>query len=440
MAARARLKPLDWRRSLLLIALVAVLLRLGVVLATPHYVPFGDPADYQRHAVSIAAGHGFAPSQLARPGSPSAFRPPAYPYLLGAAYAVAGTHLTLGRLIGAALGTLAVLLVAVLGRELAGRRVGLLAGALAAVFPPLIMLGASLPSESLFVPLELAVAVCLVRLVRRPGELRWALLAGALCGAAALTRTVGILFLLPAVAVAATAGTERLARARTVLATLAAAVVVLTPWTIRNAGAFHAFLPLGTQSGFTLVGQYNAESDRDDAFAAVPKMPAQLASLRRRLEPLYLRPGSIDEAQLGSKLRGWAGGFAARHPGHVLAATVLDTTRLVDLGRGHSFTTSLSYREMGIPSSARRLTTLSVWVALLVAIVGIVARVRGRIRFAAGRWWLWAIPVLALAGTVPVAGSPRYRAPADPFLLLLVAMTVAAVLERRSRQATAVGL
>lgn len=48
----------QWRRGLILIGGLAALARVAMILATPHATLFGDPVDYQRHAVSIAGGHG----------------------------------------------------------------------------------------------------------------------------------------------------------------------------------------------------------------------------------------------------------------------------------------------------------------------------------------------------------------------------------------------
>lgn len=90
-----------WRHGRLWIALVASAARVAIILLTPHFIPFGDPVDYQHHAVSIAAGHGFPTTVIASPGTPSAFRAPAYPFLLGGAYWLVGVHPLAGRALGA---------------------------------------------------------------------------------------------------------------------------------------------------------------------------------------------------------------------------------------------------------------------------------------------------------------------------------------------------
>src|SRR5207248_844999 len=110
--ADGRVGERGWRIGLAIVGAVALLLRVAIVVVPAHFHLTGDPADYERHAAFIATGHGYPPSGFASPGTPSAFRPPAYPYLVGGLYAVAGIHPTLARLLGAALGVLTVLLIA----------------------------------------------------------------------------------------------------------------------------------------------------------------------------------------------------------------------------------------------------------------------------------------------------------------------------------------
>lgn len=395
-----------------------------MIVATPHFVPYGDPADYQRHAQSIAAGLGFPTSQIATPGTPSAFRPPAYPFLVGGLYALVGLHLAAGRLLGAALGVLAVLLLAYVGRAFWNERIGLLAAAMAAVFLPLIALNATLLSESLLLPIELGTALCLRRCVQRPDQLRWALLAGALCALAALTRAVADAWLLPALAVVIAAGASRGLKWRSALAVVCAFAVTIAPWTIRNVNAFHAFVPISTEGGFTLAGQYNADAGRDDGFQAVWRLPMQVSSLRRVLLPLYTRPGGVDEPQLDGRLRHAGLAYLGDHPGHLAVALWLDTLRMFDLGQAHQFTTGISYRELNLPGSLREPTTLSAQLVALLALGAVLLFLRRRGTIKLGPWWLWAIPVLTIALTIPMVGNPRKRAPLDPFLLLLGALLI----------------
>jgi hypothetical protein len=67
------------------ILILATITRVAIIVVTSHVALYGDAVDYDLHAITIAAGHGFPPTAIASPGTPSAFRPPAYPYLVGGA-------------------------------------------------------------------------------------------------------------------------------------------------------------------------------------------------------------------------------------------------------------------------------------------------------------------------------------------------------------------
>jgi 4-amino-4-deoxy-L-arabinose transferase-like glycosyltransferase len=429
-----------WRLGLLAVVVLATAARAAMLLGTLHFTLFGDPEDYQRHAVSIAIGHGFAPTAIASAGTPSAFRPPGYPLTLGGLYAVVGVHPQAGRALSALLGVVTVVLIAYLGRAVWGRRTGLVAGGIAAVFPPLVALNASLLSEALFLPLELAFALTLVMLARHPDRTRWALAAGAACALAALTRAVADAWMLIALAVILTAAVPGARKWRSAAAAIAAFVIVLVPWTIRNAAVLHALVPISTESGYTLAGQYNPVAGADNQYQAVWRDPLEVSSIRAKVVPLYRRPGGVNEAQLDHALRNAGLDYLGAHPGHLPVATGFDTLRLFDLGKSHAFVTALAYREMAIPGSLQDLTTRTAQAITLLALFVVAAaivprtRTRTRTRIRLGPWWLWAIPVLTLLLTVPVVGNPLKRAALDPFLILLTSAGLAAVASRVSRR------
>jgi 4-amino-4-deoxy-L-arabinose transferase-like glycosyltransferase len=423
----------SWRRWLLAITVLAAVTRVAIIIATPHFAPWGDPADYQRHAVSIAAGHGYPSTEIATPGTPTAFRPPAYPYLLGAVYALFGVHLLAGRLLGLALGVLTVVLLAYLGRELWGERVGLIAAGLTAVFLPLIALNATLLSESLLLPLELAFGLCLIRCWRDPGRLRWVVLAGGLCGLCALTRSVADSWLLPALAVVAFGSASRRLKWRGALAVIAAFVIVVAPWTVRNAIEFHAFVPISTEDWYSAAGQYNDLAAGAPGLPSVWRVPSTVQTLDPYFDPLYRRRGGFNEVQLDSAMRRATLHYLVRHPQHVIVASVLDTLRMFNIGEGHWFTAATAYTELGLPRSLWAATSISAQVIALLALAAMLARAAGArlgvSRPTLGPWWLWAVPLLALVLTVPFVGNPRKRAPLDPFMLLLASLAVEAAIE-----------
>src|SRR4051794_8344594 len=72
------------------LVVLALVLRLLYVGATPGYELRHDARDYELHAQSIAVGEGY--SRHVAYGRPTAFRPPGYPYFLAGVYRVAGVE------------------------------------------------------------------------------------------------------------------------------------------------------------------------------------------------------------------------------------------------------------------------------------------------------------------------------------------------------------
>src|SRR3954454_9484047 len=296
----------------------AFAIRVGVAIYGRHLQLAPDPYDYLRHATSIADGHGFPGTVLAEPGSPSALRPPAFPYLLGAAQSVVGHARFSALLIEALLGTAAVALVGFIARELWGERAGLIAAAVAAVFPPLALLGAVPLSENLFIPVELAIVALVLVARRRDGPpFGLAALCGVLCGVAGLTRQTGMLLVVAvAIGLLTRPGWQRGRAVRaTALAVIVMAVVV-SPWTIRNAHEFHRFIPVALQDGVLLAGIYNQTAADQPGLAAVWIPPQFLSEFR----PYYARRG-VDEGDLNVRLSSAGKRYIRNHPLYLLEAT-----------------------------------------------------------------------------------------------------------------------
>jgi dolichyl-phosphate-mannose-protein mannosyltransferase len=416
-------------RTVVALLCLAALTRFAVVVTSRHIQLTNDPADYQRLAVSIAHGHGFGPSVVAAGGGASAFRAPLYPTLLGAFYAVTGVHLTLARLVQAVGGVVAVALLYLLAHRLFGRRVAVVACALAAVYPPLVMASTSILSEVAFIPLEIAalLAATYARRAAVPGRtLRWAVAAGVLAGLVCLARSAGLV-LIPVVALLV--WTPRGARdasltrwgwqalATPAVAVLAAALT-LAPWTIRNAVALHRFVPVTTADAFTLAGSYNDQARTD------PHTPASFRPFSVIPEYAHLYTDrKLKEADVYDKLRDGAVKYMREHPGYVAVVVGHNLVRLAELDGFH-----YSRAANASIGTGRRLSdaaVLSFWIAALFAIVGVFTRRRRNAPVA-----FWLAPLLLLAITAVAVGTTRYRMPIEPFTVLLASLGAVAVYER----------
>lgn len=400
-----------------LIVLLALVLRLAAVAADDGYVPAHDAFDYDRHGRSIAAGEGFPESGYVPEGGPSALRPPVYPYLLGAVYAVSGDSVTAGRIVGALLGAIAVALLYLIVLRIWGRRLALVAAALAAVFPSLVLLSQDLLSEQLFLALELGAVLCVLRFRGSGGALRWAVVAGLLCGVAALTRNPGGVLILP-IALGVWTRRPRLRAAALAAPAVVLGCVALTmvPWTVRNWVEFGRFVPVTSSTGFGLAGTYNGVSESDSRHPAAWRTPVIVPEY----EPLFRAPG-VDEATLDATLRREALAFAGDHPGYVLEASGRNLLRLFDLGEDSVVgRNSVLVVQRGIGSHVASAERVGLVLALVLGAVGLFVLLRHEAP--RGPAFLWSVPVLTVLVAAPVAGLPRYRVPADPFLLILAAI------------------
>jgi 4-amino-4-deoxy-L-arabinose transferase-like glycosyltransferase len=433
------------RTALLVAICLALAVRLALALEAPSARIGGDPAVYDEIGASIAAGHGWP--RLNRhlkvdpAGRPTALHPPAWPYLLGAAYALTGHGAPLdqgpgwlskrdtphrraalavaharwrvARIVNALLGTAAVALIALIALELWTPEVAVAAAVLAALAAAPAVLGVALLSEPLFVALELGALLAVLR-HRRHRAWGWIAAAGVLCGLAVLTRANGGVLLLP-LGLAVWAG--RSWRAPLVL--VAVAVATVLPWTVRNAVVLHAPVPVATDLGQTLAGTYDSAAaldhfrwhaqrrlpPEDQAARAIPDEPARSAALTR------------------AGLR-----YIGRHPLSVAAASAWNTARLLELDPPAR---AILGKEVG-SQPLGRLSVAGFAVIAVLALLGAATRRARRTPY-----FVWLVPLVLWLGTVPFAVNfSRFRAPLDPFAILLAALAVTAVAQGVHRRAS----
>jgi 4-amino-4-deoxy-L-arabinose transferase-like glycosyltransferase len=422
------------RGVIIAIVALALVARLGVIAADAGYIPRQDDWDYNRHARSIASGNGFPDSYYVADRGPSALRAPGYPYFLAAIYTVSDDSITAGRVANAILGALAVFLLYLIASRIWGRRIGLLAATGAAIFPPLVLLSRDLLSESLFIALELGAVLCVLEFRRLRG-LRWAALAGLLGGLAALTRNPG-----PALAIPVVVGLwvyrPRLSwRAASAPAlALACMVLIVVPWTVRNAVQFGRFIPITSGAGFAMAGTYNEVSLHDDVHPGSWRTPRVVPEYT----PLFLAAG-IDEGTLDATLRSDATSFAFAHPGYVAEVTGWNLLRMFEVAGGS--VVELNSEEVntrGIGSADPLVERIGLGIAVGLAILGIYVIVRRRRATAAGPpiprgpLFLWLVPIFLILVSAPINGLPRQRTPADPFILILAAIGLSWLWDRRA--------
>jgi hypothetical protein len=377
----------------------------------------------------MASGRGYPPLRIGGRTYAQAYRPPLWPATLGLVYAAVGHRVTAARVADAALGAAGVALLFWVALRLFGRTAARWAGALGAVYLPLALVSSVLVSETLAVALELlALGLALESRAAARGRgtgtgtggrraCGLAVAAGAVAGLAALTRSNGAVVLLAVVPLTWTGP-------RRALAVALAFVAVLAPWTLRNALELHAFVPVSTQAGVTLAGTYNhaAMNDRYAHGAWLGLRHTEYRSLAHAAMSPVVHDHVLERAALR---------FIARHPLYPLAVAWHNAGRWLDLaGRGRA---RFEASTIGIGRPWADAALPFAWALAALAALGLLARAP---RGTPAAFWLG--PLALLASTLLVnAETPRFRAPLDPFLILLAAGALARLPTLRGHALTA---
>jgi 4-amino-4-deoxy-L-arabinose transferase-like glycosyltransferase len=225
-----------------------------ILTAAPRKLPFTDALFYHLQGNQISHGKWFVEPlgvEFLHQSEPSAAHPPLYSLVLAAASSLGARSVRSHEFVGCLIGLGTVVGITLLTRDLAGKRAGLLAGVLAAIYPPLWLNDGGVMSEGLYALAIVLVLLASYRFVREQSAAN-AAIAGATVGIAALVRAEAILLavvlLVPLIAFFA-------ARRRPMLVAVAFAscALVLAPWVTRNMVVFSRPVTISTGDA-TLAG------------------------------------------------------------------------------------------------------------------------------------------------------------------------------------------
>ncbi len=403
-------RPEDTASAPLHGAFFAVLALVGVAVLAPRVAGFTTDSDaYLDVAMSLRDGNGFVQSVVDfwRPAVPDPLGlwPPLYPALI-AAVAAFGVPLELAaRLVAAASFAGFAFAFHALAVSALGRGAGALATVAALATPAVLRLGASAWSEAPYLALTTGGLALLARADARDNwSRRAASAAGALLGAAALTRYVGVPIVVAAVVFVAT---RRELRARGLLSFAAPALILPGLW------LGHNLLEFGRPFGPALAPAAHGMGKQAFEF---------LRALRWELFPApfdHAAPGAYALALVTAggvwlALRGAGAGriaaaYALLHAGLVVVATA---TSGINSPTGRYLAPVLPFLVLaaftgwrGRGDSRRVLATALAAVWTLAVVVELLGQVRGEStgsRDALAR----RADLHALARIVPVAASP----------------------------------
>lgn len=410
--------------ALAVIFLLALTLRVVYNLTVERaYVPLHDAADYNNMAVHLLNEN----CLCIYPHISTTVRSPLYPLFMANVYVVSGYNPLHVRLTLSVVGALTCLLVAGMARMLMGRRVGVVAGLIAATYPQLFIWDAFLYSESLSIFFFALCCYLSMRLEKRHKWWVW-LGVGVIFGLAALVRPNGIYTLLAVIAVVALTvalreTTWRQGGIQAAALTLGC-ILTLLPWTVRNYGLTGgAIVPFTTVTGIVVAGSYNDLSYGDPPNAGTWVNPLHIPADAATMEQFPVICDARCEV---------ARSAAANQMGIHWAETHLsELPRLFYLRMKDFWRPASPPGEAGMPIW-RPFATLYPSLVILLAFFGVLVALRRR--------WREALLPLLFAGMVVAGGllfygSQRMRAPMEPMIVIFAAVGVAALVELAWRSA-----
>ncbi|MDQ1508702.1 MAG: hypothetical protein QOG50_546 [Actinomycetota bacterium] len=400
--------------SLALIALVAFMLRLSYLVLAAGERAGGDGRYYHAIASILADGKGFIgpqPYLLHHQIIPSAPHPPVWPLVLAGAAVLRLRTVFEQQVLACMVGTATVVMVGLAGRRLARPSTGIVAAAIAAVYPNFWLYERELMSETLTL-LEAATIVLLAYRFRALPSRARAIALGLACGLLALTHAEQLLLiavmLVPLVLFTRDVSLRR--RIDWAACATAAAIVVILPWVAYNTSRFHRPVLLGASFGVTV---------------AVSNCPTTYAGSRIGFQDISCKDhitesGRItgrDSAAQDAQFLDAGLKFARNHLSRVPLVVGAREARTwsvplvqqmnLDTGRG----TRAAVIDLGY---------IVYWMLLPAAAVGVVILRRRRVALLP----LLAFAVVVTIGTALTYGFTRFRASAEVSIVLLAAVAI----------------
>jgi 4-amino-4-deoxy-L-arabinose transferase-like glycosyltransferase len=404
--------PARYRKHLVLLLLVALVVRLGWGMTRPtdpaSLAQLPDQREYLETARSLLRGEGLGFVDPRFDQRVYAFRTPGYPAFL----ALCGGNVRIIRAAQALLDTATVLAAFVLARRWLAEEAALIAALLVAFNPFLVYFSGLLLSETLFTAM-LAWAMVLLAwpgAVESIGRARLMWIAGLLLLALSILVRPGAIGLPVGLAILGAFLNRRTTRAYQLgslwplpvgATALVATALVLLPWAYRNHRVLGQWVWTSTNAGFTVYDGFNPDADGSSRQGFVDEMP----QLRR-----------MDEVGRSDYLTGRARDYTDAHPGRITELALAKMARMWsprplsdDFSRPIYVAVALLY---GLPF-------------FLVVIVGLFSpSLPG-----SAKVFLLAPAIYLTAVHAMSVGSLRYRIPAEVPMAVIAAACVARALE-----------
>lgn len=375
----------------------------------------GDAFYYHWQANALAKGAWFVDPFLWHfehgKEMPSATHPPLYVVYLSLWSRLGLDTVTWHRIASCFLGVAAVVIIGLVGRRIAGTTVGIVAAAIAAVYPEMWINDGMLLSESMAIMMTAVAVLAMYGFARRP-NVRNAALMGLACGIAALSRTeLTLLFVVAVIPLALWArGLSWKDRFLRVLVAGAVGAACLLPWMVFNSTRFAEPTTMTSATGAAL-----SASACDEVFYG--KYIGYYANCFTGPWP----KASLDESQRDVAPRKQAIAYLEHHKSRLPFVLYARVGRL--WGFYDPFGTT--YLDWWLEGRGRVPSWIGYWMFVVLmpfAIGGLVLLHRRRITI---------LPLVAIMGIATFAaaltfGVTRYRAPAEVAIVVSAAVAIVA--------------
>ncbi len=446
MTAAQRLDPRKWSRftlGLLLITLAGLGVRVLFIEAEAPAIVAGDSVFYDVTANLMAKGHGYIDpfhwmfethqTAVLQDGTsreiviPShtkvatAKHPPAYTFYLSLFSRLGLTSTRDHQLASALLGAASVLIAGLLGRALAGPRVGLITAAVTAFYANIYISDGLVLSETMSIFFVFLTSWMAVRFWRRPSSGAAAMLGAA--GALAALSRVELLLYLPVIALAVLVRSSLPIRDRLLRIVVmgVTALAVVAPWVVRNNLVMHDSVTITSSSGVVLV-QANCDATYFGAHVGWWALDCQ--------DPWPFGPNgeTLDESQESTAYTARAQAYISQHTGRLI--TVVIPARV---GRMWGLFEPMQQVRMEIVEGRPAFSSwLGFWqyvVLIPLAVAGVVIQWRRREPVLVIALWA----VLATITAATAFGGIRYRSGAEIAIVVFAAITIDAFVNRLGR-------
>jgi len=427
--SRTETDPGWFRPALIAVVVGALALRLVYVFVSRrNFDPHGDAFFYHAGANLLVDGQGFISPYFVQSGihRQAAEHPPLYiiylaiPSLLGMKSVLA--HLIWSCVAGAA----TVALVGLVGREVGGARVGIIAALIAALYPNLWAPDGMLQAETLSMLATAATLLLAYRYWHKPSGRRLVLVGGA-CALGALARSELIL-LIPLLVLPLAFSTREQSwnvRLRWLGASVLAAALVIAPWTIYNTTRFAHPILLSAQID-PLLASANCQSTYYGELRGYFDIQCAAKVAKRRHITLQ-----DDESQENVIYRHEAIEYVRHHLRRVPFVEGVRLLRIAGLYKTDLYVHADTLIEGRSPLWISWAALYTFWFLALLSIAAVFIR-RGRRHRSGGPsppLYPLLMPIVVVIVTVLVTyASTRFRTTAEPSFAVLSALAIDGVI------------